>query len=151
MERAATRAPCPVASEVSGEVVGCVGDGANMSISRLARTHASHFPSDTLARENPPGEGTASEWGATDICPKPSKMPNPHNEDLQEAGGEPSVLGDSPVFLEDIEPCGLARVAENADVGGVEPSGIDAYERAPASNACSLTRVSFFLAIGLDA
>ena len=41
MERAATRAPCPVASEVSGEVVGCVGDGANTSISRLARTHAS--------------------------------------------------------------------------------------------------------------
>jgi len=43
MERAATRAPCPVASEVSGEVVGCVGDGANTSISRLARTHASQM------------------------------------------------------------------------------------------------------------
>ena len=32
------------------------------------------------------------------------------------------VLGNSPVFLEDIEPFGLAHVAENVDVGGVKLS-----------------------------
>ena len=44
MERAATHAPCPVASEVLGKVVGYVGNGANMSILRLVQTHASHLP-----------------------------------------------------------------------------------------------------------
>ena len=36
----------------------------------------SYFPSDAIARENPPGEGTASEWSPTNICPNPSKLPN---------------------------------------------------------------------------
>ena len=36
----------------------------------------SPFPSDTIAGENPPGEGAASEWSPTNICPKPSKLPN---------------------------------------------------------------------------
>jgi len=31
------------------------------------------------------------------------------------------------VFLEDIEPFGLACVAKNADMGGVEPLEIDVY------------------------
>jgi len=38
---------------------------------------------DTLARENPPGEGAGAEWHAIDIRPKPSNPPNPHVEDLQ--------------------------------------------------------------------
>ena len=33
------------------------------------------------------------------------------------------------MFLEEIEPFGLACAAENADVGGVEPLGIGAYGR----------------------
>jgi len=44
-------------------------------------------------------------------------------------GESSEVLGDSPVFLEDIEPFGLAHMAENADVGGVKPPSIDAYKR----------------------
>jgi len=44
MERAATRARCPVASDVSGEAVGCVGDGANRSILRPTRVHTLHRP-----------------------------------------------------------------------------------------------------------
>jgi len=43
MERAATRAPCPVASEVSGSFVGCIGNEENRPVARPARTQALQF------------------------------------------------------------------------------------------------------------
>jgi len=87
------------------------------------------FPSDTLAYENLPGEGVATERRATeDRRPEASKLLNPHQEDLQDAGGVPSGPGNSPVFPKDVDPFGLVGVAEKADAGGVEPFGIDAYE-----------------------
>ena len=41
----------------------------------------------------------------------------------------PPVLGDSPAFLEDIDPLGPVGMTKNADAEEVEPSGIDAHER----------------------
>ena len=38
-----------------------------------------------------------------------------------------TIPGDSPAFLEDIEPFGLAAVAKNPDAGRVELSGVDTY------------------------
>jgi len=48
---------------------------------------------------------------------KPSKLPNPAERRPAGSRGRAISTGDSPVFLENIEPFGLARVAENADVG----------------------------------
>jgi hypothetical protein len=89
------------------------------------------LPLDTLARENSPrGESTATEQRAIEDrpCPEPSKPPNPQ-EDLQEAGGVPSIPGNSPAFPEVIDPFGLAATAENADAEKVEIPGFDAYKR----------------------
>ena len=86
-------------------------------------------PSDTLARENPPGEGAGSKWRATNLRPKRWKPPDTQAEDLQEAGRVPTVPGDSPAFPENVDPFGLAGVAEKVDAGGVEPSGVDIHER----------------------
>ena len=80
---------------------------------------------EKIRRERAPPPNGAPQTSALN----PRNCRTAHNEDLQEARGEPSVPGDSPVFLEEIEPFGLARAAENADVGGVEPLGIDAYGR----------------------
>ena len=91
----------------------------------------SPFPSplDTLARENPPGEGTATERHTTEDCrPEPWKPPDMHAEDLQEAGGVPSVSANSPAFPENVDHFGHAGVAENTDAGEVEPPGIDVHE-----------------------
>jgi hypothetical protein len=104
------------------------------------------------ARENAPGEGAASEWRATDICPErweppdlpcgegaaierrttearrpePWKPPDPHDEVLQESGGALSALGNVPVIQDHLGP---AAMAENADVRLPEPSSVDAHER----------------------
>ena len=89
-------------------------------------------PFDTLVRENPSrGEGIATKRRAIDDRPhpKPSKLPDTHGEGLQEAGGVPSVLGNSPAFPENPDPFGLPGADKKADVQGVEPSRIDAYER----------------------
>jgi len=88
-------------------------------------------PSDTLAHENPShGEGAAAERCATeDHRPEPSKPSSPHEKDLQEAGGVPSVPGDSPAFPEDLDLLRPARVAENADVGKVDPPCVDLHKR----------------------
>jgi len=90
------------------------------------------LPLDTLTRKNPPrGEGAATEQRAIDDCPrpKPSKLSDTHGKGLQEAGGVPSVLDNSPAFPENPDPFGLPGADKKADVGGVEPSRIDAYER----------------------
>jgi len=89
----------------------------------------SPFPSDAIARENPRERAPPPNGAPLTSALNHRNCRTAHNEDLQEARGEPSVPGDSPVFLEDIEPFGLARAAENADVGGVQPLGIDAYGR----------------------
>ena len=41
----------------------------------------------------------------------------------------PSVPGNSSTFPEDVDPVGRAGVAENADAGEVELSGVDVHER----------------------
>ena len=90
----------------------------------------SPFPPDTLVRENPPGEGAAIERRATeDLRPERLKPPDAQAEDQREAGGVPSIPGESPVALEVIDPFGSAGMAENADAGEVEPSGVDTHER----------------------
>src|SRR5712691_10623946 len=59
-------------------------------------------PPDTLARENPPGEGAATERRATeDRRPEASKPLKLQAENLQEAG-LPLVPGDSPAFPDDM-------------------------------------------------
>ena len=83
-------------------------------------------PSDTLVCENLPGEGIASEWHATGLCPEPLNL---HEEDVSEAG-VPSAPDNSPAFPEDIVSFGLSGVAEPADAWKVEPSGVDARARA---------------------
>ena len=64
-----------------------------------------------VPRENPSrGEGTATERHVTeDRRPEPWKAPDAQAEDLQEAGGVPSVPGNSPAFPDDIDlhPLGL--------------------------------------------
>ena len=98
------------------------------------------LPLDTLTRENLScGEGAATKRCTTeDRRPGPSKLSSLHEEDLQEAGGVPSVLGNSPVFPEDIDPLGPAGVVENADVGKVEPPCVDAHERGVRCRPCVL-------------
>ena len=61
-----------------------------------------HLTPLRLARENlSRGEGVATEQRATETRhPEPSKPPDTHGKDLQEAGGVPSVLGNSPAFPE---------------------------------------------------
>jgi len=82
----------------------------------------SPFPPDTLACENPPGEGAAIERHTTeDLCPKCLKLPDAQAEDQLEAGGVPSIPGESPVALEVIDPFGSAGVAENADAEKSNP------------------------------
>ena len=109
-------------------------------------------PLDTLARENPPREGAASEWRAIDTCPEcwdppdwpcgegaaierrdtearrpePWKPLDPHDEVLQESGGALSAPGNLPVIQ---DPLGPAAMAENADVRLPEPSSVNAHER----------------------
>jgi len=99
---------------------------------QISSSSPSSFPPlDTLARENLLcEEGTATERRATKSRrPKPLKLSNAHEEDLQKAGGVPSVLGDSPAFPEVINPFELVCVAEIADAEEVEPPGFDAYKR----------------------
>ena len=89
-------------------------------------------PLDTLTRKNlSRGEGVATEWRATEDRrhPEPSKPSNPCGEVLQEAEGAPSILGDSPVFTDDIDPLGPAGAAENADMRTVEPSCVDVHKQ----------------------
>jgi len=89
----------------------------------------SPFPPDTLAHENPLGEGAAIEQRATeDLRPERLKLPDAQAEDQQEAGGVPSIPGESPVALEVIDPFGSAGMAENTDAREVKPSGIDMHK-----------------------
>ena len=112
---------------------------------------SSPFPlSDTLTRENPPGEEASSEWRATEgRCPKPWR-PLDAQEDLQEAEGVPSVPSDPPTFLEDIDPFEIAGVAENADGRKVGPSGVDAHGRGEALPAPSAAPVSTENSAGIE-
>jgi hypothetical protein len=88
---------------------------------------------DTLARENSScGEGVATERRVTeDRRPEPWKPPDAQAEDLQEAGGVPSVPGNSPAFSGDVDshPLGLVGLAEDAEARKVEPSRVDVHER----------------------
>jgi len=88
-------------------------------------------PSDTLVCENPShGEGIATEWHTTETrSPEPLKLPGMHGGDLQETGGVPSVLGNSPAFPENIDPFGLAGADKKVDARGVEPLHIDAHKQ----------------------
>lgn len=87
-------------------------------------------PSDTLTRENlSRGEGAATKRRTTDgHRPGHSKSSSTREEDLQEAGGVPSVPGNSPAFPENIDLFGLDGMADNTDMREVEPSGINAHE-----------------------
>ena len=129
------------ASQLEGEQnihIPCVGSELHAAPSAPQNSSSSLSPlppvpppSDTLVRKNPScGEGAAAERCATeDRRPEPSKPSSPHEEDLQEAGGVPSVPGDSPAFPEDLDLLGPACVAENADVGKVDPPCVDAHKR----------------------
>ena len=89
-------------------------------------------PFVTLVHKNPlRGEGVATKQHTIDDRPhpKPSKLPDTHGKGLQEAGGVPSVLGNSPVFPENPDPFGLPGADKKADVPGVEPLCIDVYKR----------------------
>jgi hypothetical protein len=60
-------------------------------------------PSDNLTHDLLCGEVTATEQHATGgHRPKTSNPPNPHVKGLEEAGGMPSMMGNSPVILEDL-------------------------------------------------
>jgi len=93
-------------------------------------------PLDTLARENSPrGEGAATKRRTIEDRPRPElwKPPDPQAEDLQEAGGALSALGNVPVILEGPDPRGLAGAVVNVDLRKVEPSCVNAHERGGAS------------------
>ena len=93
---------------------------------------SSFLPPDTLVRENPPGEGAATERRATeDLGPKHLKPPNLRVEDLTKSGGA-SPSDDSPVPFGspgDPDSLGFAFTVANTDAKEVEPSCADVHER----------------------
>jgi len=102
-------------------------------------------------RDLPCGEGAATEQRTTEDCHLgPSKLPDAQAEGLQEARGVPLVLGDSPAFLEDVDPFGVAGVAENTDMGAVEPSGVGAYERGGALPVVDIAPVLAESTLGIE-
>ena len=121
------------ASQLEGEQnihIPCVGSELHAAPSAPQTSTFSPFPPDAPTHENPPEEGAATERRATDYRhPEPWKPPDAQAEDLQEAGGVPSVPGNSPAFPENIDPFGLAGVVANVDAEEVEPSSVDAHER----------------------
>jgi len=89
-------------------------------------------PLDTLAHENSPcGEGAATERYAIEdhLCPEPSKSLRLHEEDLPEAGGVPSAMGDSPASPEGVNSFGFACMVRKVDAEGVKHVDFDAHKR----------------------
>jgi len=89
-------------------------------------------PLNTLACKNSPHrEGAATKWHTIKDCPCPElwKPPNLQAEDLQEAGGALSALGNVPVILEGPDPRGLAGAVVDMDLWEVEPLCINAHEQ----------------------
>jgi len=89
-------------------------------------------PLDTLAHKNSlGGEGAAIKWHTTKDSHHPElwKLPNLQAEDLQEAGGVLSTLGNAPVILEGPDPLGLAGVVVNVDLQKVEPLCVNAHKQ----------------------
>ena len=146
-----------LASQLEGEQnthVPSVGSGPHVApvAPQFSSSSSSPFSSDTLAHENPPREGAASERCAADTCPEPWeppdlscgegaaierratetrrpepwKPPDPHDEVLQELGGVLSAPGNVPVIQDHLGP---AAMIENADVRLPEHSSVDAHER----------------------
>jgi len=127
------------ASQLEGEKnihLRCVGSELHAAPSTPQNSSSSFSPSpflplNTLTHKNSlHGEGAATKWHTIEDCPhpKPSKLPDTHGQGLQEAGGVPSVLGNSPAFLENPDPFGLPGADKNANVKEVEPLRIDAYK-----------------------
>jgi len=68
----------------------------------------SPFPSDAIARENPPGEGAASEWSPTDICPKTLETAEPRITKTYRKQGEGHQYGVTHLCsLKILDPLGL--------------------------------------------
>jgi len=92
---------------------------------------SSFLPPDTLVRENPLGEGAATEQHATeDLGPKHLKPPNLRVEDLTKSGGA-SLSDDSPVPFGspgDPDSLGFAFTVANTDAKEVEASCANAHE-----------------------
>ena len=94
---------------------------------KLSRFHFRPFRHLTASR----GEGAASEWRGTDLRPECLKPPDSHIEGLEKSG-RASAPNDSPILLGSPgapDPVGLAAVSENAGMGDVEPSRVNAHER----------------------
>ena len=90
-------------------------------------------PPDTLARDNPPGKGAATERHATEARrPEPLKPPDLPTDDLEKSG-EASALDDSSMphggGPGDLDSLGLAWTVADMEARKVEPSGVDAHER----------------------
>jgi len=88
-------------------------------------------PLDTLTHNNSPcGEGAATEQYAIEdlLHPEPSKSLRLHGEDLPEAGGVPSAMGNSPASPEGVNSFGFACMVRKADMEGVERTDFDAHK-----------------------
>jgi len=89
-------------------------------------------PLDTLTHKNLPcGEGAATEQYAIEdhLHPEPSKSLRLHEEDLPEAGGVPSAMGDSPASPKGVNSFGFACMVGKADVEGVKCTDFDAHKQ----------------------
>jgi len=126
------------ASQLEGEQnfhLPCVGSKLHAAPSPpqiFPSSFSPFLPSDILVRKNPShGEGTATEWHAIKDHPhpEPQKLPNPQAENLQEAGGALSALGNVPVILGGLDPLGLAGTVMNVDANEAKPPGFDTYEQ----------------------
>jgi len=114
------------ASQLKGEQninLPCVGSELHAAPSTPQHFSLSPLPSvpsplDTLVRKNLSCRETAATKRCTteDHHPKLWKPPDPQSEDLQEAGGVLSALGNIPVILEGPDPLGLAGVVVNMDL-----------------------------------
>ena len=109
--------------------------------SSLSPSPSVPLPLHTLVCKNPLcGETAATKRHTTeDHHPELWKPPDPQSEDLQEAGGALSALGNVPVILEGPDPLGLAGAVVNVDLQKVEPLCVNAHEQGGASPVVGAT------------